>query len=241
MRKKERAQMAVDLLKEEYPDAICSLEYERPYELLISTRLSAQCTDARVNIVTKDLFAKYTSLEMLANADLAELESIIRPCGLYKTKARDIINLSRMLIDEYDSQLPPSLEELTKLPGIGRKTANLIMGDIFHQPAYVCDTHCIRITNLLGLSQGKNPLQVEKQLRAVLPMDRANDFCHRLVLHGRDVCVANRPKCDRCCMKDFCSFFQGDAPSDKAATESKPSSKPARKKSAAKSSKSKAK
>ena len=121
MRKKERAQMAVDLLKEEYPDAICSLEYERPYELLISTRLSAQCTDARVNIVTKDLFAKYTSLEMLANADLAELESIIRPCGLYKTKARDIINLSRMLIDEYDSQLPPSLEELTKLPGIGRK------------------------------------------------------------------------------------------------------------------------
>ena len=140
MRKKERAQMAVDLLKEEYPDAICSLEYERPYELLISTRLSAQCTDARVNIVTKDLFAKYTSLEMLANADLAELESIIRPCGLYKTKARDIINLSRMLIDEYDSHLPPSLEELTKLPGIGRKTANLIMGDIFHQPAYVCDT-----------------------------------------------------------------------------------------------------
>lgn len=176
MRKKERAQMAVDLLKEEYPDAICSLEYERPYELLISTRLSAQCTDARVNIVTKDLFAKYTSLEMLANADLAELESIIRPCGLYKTKARDIINLSRMLIDEYDSQLPPSLEELTKLPGIGRKTANLIMGDIFHQPAYVCDTHCIRITNLLGLTTTKDPLKTENELRDCLPPEESNDF-----------------------------------------------------------------
>ena len=193
MRKKERAQMAVDLLKEEYPDAICSLEYERPYELLIST---------------KDLFAKYTSLEMLANADLAELESIIRPCGLYKTKARDIINLSRMLIDEYDSQLPPSLEELTKLPGIGRKTANLIMGDIFHQPAYVCDTHCIRITNLLGLTTTKDPLKTENELRDCLPPEESNDFCHRLVLHGRAVCKARSPQCEICCLQPCCKHYQ---------------------------------
>ena len=244
---KEKAVLAVDALEKEYPDAQCSLVYdpEKAYELLISTRLSAQCTDARVNIVTKDLFQKYTSLQDFANAPIEEMEEMIKTCGLFKTKARDIIAMSQMLIKDYGGILPDTVEELTKLPGIGRKTANLIVGDIYHKPAVVCDTHCIRITNLLGLSQGKNPLQVEKQLRAVLPMDRANDFCHRLVLHGRDVCVANRPKCDRCCMKDFCSFFQGDAPSDKAATESKlaskSASKPARKKSAAKSSKTKAK
>lgn len=213
---KEKAILAVDALEKEYPDAVCSLEYDpsKAYELLISTRLSAQCTDARVNIVTKELYKKYTSLEDFANAPLEEMEEMIKTCGLFKTKARDIIAMSQMLIEEYQGVLPDTVEELTKLPGIGRKTANLIVGDIYHKPAVVCDTHCIRITNLLGLSKGKNPLQVEKQLREVLPMDRANDFCHRLVLHGRDVCVANRPKCERCCMKDFCSYAKGEMTED---------------------------
>ncbi len=209
---KEKALCAVDALEKEYPDAQCSLEYDpkKAYELLISTRLSAQCTDARVNVVTKVLFQRYTSLEQFAQADLQELEEIIKPCGLFKTKAKDIIAMSKMLVEQYGGLLPDTVEELTKLPGIGRKTANLIVGDIYHKPAVVCDTHCIRITNLLGLSHGTNPLQVEKQLRAVLPMDRANDFCHRLVLHGRAVCVANRPQCDKCCMKAFCSFANGE-------------------------------
>ena len=209
---KEKALLAVDALEKEYPEAQCSLEYDpdKAYELLISTRLSAQCTDARANIVTKDLFAKYTSLADFAIAPQEEMEQMIKTCGLFKTKARDIIAMSKMLIEQYGGRLPDTVEELTKLPGIGRKTANLIVGDIYHKPAVVCDTHCIRITNLLGLSHGTNPLQVEKQLRAVLPMDRANDFCHRLVLHGRAVCVANRPQCDRCCMKAFCSFANGE-------------------------------
>ena len=209
---KEKAVLAVDALEKEYPEAQCSLEYDpdKAYELLISTRLSAQCTDARVNIVTKDLFEKYKSLSDFANAPQEEMEQMIKTCGLFKTKARDIIAMSKMLIEQYGGRLPDTVEELTKLPGIGRKTANLIVGDIYHKPAVVCDTHCIRITNLLGLSHGTNPLQVEKQLRAVLPMDRANDFCHRLVLHGRAVCVANRPQCDKCCMKSFCSFANGE-------------------------------
>ncbi len=205
---KEKALAAVEALEKQYPDAICSLVYERPYELLISTRLAAQCTDARVNIVTKDLFQKYTCLEDFANAPLEEMENMVRTCGLYKTKAKDIIAMAKMLLEEYDGILPDTVEELTRLPGIGRKTANLVVGDIYHKPAVVCDTHCIRITNLLGLSKGKDPAKVEKQLRAILPMDRANDFCHRLVIHGRAVCVANHPKCSSCCMKEFCSHGQ---------------------------------
>lgn len=205
---KEKALAVVEALEKQYPDAICSLVYERPYELLISTRLAAQCTDARVNIVTKDLFQKYTCLEDFANAPLEEMENMVRTCGLYKTKARDIIAMAKMLLEEYNGILPDTVEELTRLPGIGRKTANLVVGDIYHKPAVVCDTHCIRITNLLGLSKGKDPAKVEKQLRAILPMDRANDFCHRLVIHGRAVCVANHPKCNSCCMKGFCSHGQ---------------------------------
>lgn len=208
MRKKNAPKWLSIFSKRSIPTPSAPWSTNDPYELLISTRLSAQCTDARVNIVTKDLFAKYTSLEMLANADLAELESIIRPCGLYKTKARDIINLSRMLIDEYDSQLPPSLEELTKLPGIGRKTANLIMGDIFHQPAYVCDTHCIRITNLLGLTTTKDPLKTENELRDCLPPEESNDFCHRLVLHGRAVCKARSPSVRSAGLQPCCKHYQ---------------------------------
>lgn len=204
MELKEKALQAVNALEQRYPDAVCSLVYERPYELLISTRLAAQCTDARVNIVTKVLFDKYRSLEDFAGAELSDVEHIIKSCGLYKTKAKDIIAMCKMLISDFDSILPDTVEELTKLPGIGRKTANLVVGDIYHKPAVVCDTHCIRITNLLGLSKGKDPYKVEMQLREILPMDRANDFCHRLVLHGRDTCVANRPKCAACCMKDIC-------------------------------------
>ena len=147
-------------------------------------------------------------MEDFANAPLEEMENMVRTCGLYKTKAKDIIAMAKMLLEEYDGILPDTVEELTRLPGIGRKTANLVVGDIYHKPAVVCDTHCIRITNLLGLSKGKDPAKVEKQLRAILPMDRANDFCHRLVIHGRAVCVANHPKCSSCCMKEFCSHGQ---------------------------------
>ena len=204
---KKRAKLIVDALENEYPDAKCSLTYEKPYELLIATRLSAQCTDARVNLVTPALFNKYQSIEDFANAELSDVEDIIKSCGLYKTKAKDIINLSIMLRDKFNSILPDNMEDLTSLPGIGRKTANLVLGDVFGKEAVVVDTHCIRITNLLGLSKGQNQLSVEKQLREVLPMDRASDFCHRLVIHGRAVCVARKPKCEACCLNKLCDFY----------------------------------
>ncbi|MCI8756021.1 MAG: endonuclease III [Oscillospiraceae bacterium] len=202
--KKKTALQAVELLKKEYPDAICSLVYTVPHELLIATRLAAQCTDARVNIVCKDLFQKYRSIADFAQADLEDIEQMIKSCGLYKTKARDIVNMCKMLHEEYNGIMPETVEELTKLPGIGRKTANLMVGDIFHKPAIVCDTHCIRITNLLGLSEGKDPLKVENQLRPLLPPEESNNFCHRLVLHGRAVCVARKPKCDQCVLNSCC-------------------------------------
>ena len=207
MTKKQKALEIIKLLEEKYPDAKCSLEYDinKPYELLIATRLSAQCTDARVNIVTKQLFSRYTQLEQLASAELSDVEDIIKSCGLYKVKAKDTIAMCKMLLEDFNGVLPDTIEELTKLPGIGRKTANLIVGDIYGKPAVVCDTHCIRITNLLGLSEGKNPLSVENQLRKVLPPDKSNDFCHRMVLHGRDTCVANRPKCDVCVINKYCN------------------------------------
>ncbi len=208
MTKKERAKLAVDLLEQEYPDAICSLEYRKPHELLIATRLSAQCTDARVNMVTGPLFEKYPTVEAFAAARLEDVEELIKSCGLYKTKARDIIAMCQMLLQDYGGVIPDSVEEMTKLPGIGRKTANLMMGDVFHKPAVVCDTHCIRITNLLGLSEGKDPYKVEMQLRQVLPMERASDFCHRLVLHGRAVCKARSPQCGQCCLAVCCKHAQ---------------------------------
>lgn len=207
MTKKERALAAVALLEEAYPQAVCSLEYEKPYELLIATRLSAQCTDARVNLVTKDLFARFPSLEAFAQGPLEEIERLVHPCGLYKTKARDIQALSRMLLEEFGGQLPDSIEQLTRLPGVGRKTANLIMGDVFGQPSYVCDTHCIRITNRLGLTQGQDPAKVETQLRQVLPPEKSGDFCHRLVLHGRAVCKARGADCGRCVLTPCCKTF----------------------------------
>lgn len=206
MTKKQRAAEAVRLLKEAYPDAICSLEYEKPHELLIAVRLSAQCTDARVNMVTPALFSKYPTLEALAAATPEAVGEIIKSCGLYKTKAKDIVALSQMLLEEFNGVVPDSLEQLLRLPGVGRKTANLVVGDVYHQPAVVCDTHCIRITNLLGLTTGKDPLKCENELRACLPMTEANDFCHRLVLHGRAVCVARRPQCGVCVMAPVCRF-----------------------------------
>ena len=203
----DKANMAVQALEREYPDAICSLDYLAPHELLISTRLAAQCTDARVNIVTKDLYAKYRSVSDFANADVEDVKAIVKPCGFFNTKANDIVNMCRILMEEYDGKVPDSLEELTKLPGVGRKTANLVVGDIYGKPAVVCDTHCIRITYLLRLTTSKNPAVCEKELRAILPPEKSNDFCHRLVLHGRAVCKARRPECDKCCMKEFCDSF----------------------------------
>lgn len=204
MTKKQLAKLAVEALKKEYPDAICSLEYRDPLQLLISTRLSAQCTDARVNLVTPALFARFPTLEAFTQAKVEEIEELIRSCGLYKTKARDILAMCKKLAEEYDGVIPDTVEELTKLPGVGRKTANLVVGDIYHKPAVVTDTHCIRIAGRLGLTKSKVPLQVEKDLRAVLPPEESNDFCHRLVLHGRAVCQARTAYCEICCMNGFC-------------------------------------
>ena len=204
MTKKQTAEESVRRLKEAYPDAICSLESTQPHELLIATRLSAQCTDARVNIVTKVLFDRYHTIHDFAVADLADVESIVHPCGLYKTKARDIIAMCQMLERDFDSTVPDEMEKLLKLPGIGRKTANLVLGDVYGKPAVVCDTHCIRITNHIGLTDTKDPLKCETQLRKLLPPEESNDFCHRLVLHGRAVCKARNPQCQDCCLKDIC-------------------------------------
>ena len=208
MTEKQRAVLAVEALKKEYPDAICSLTYTEPLQLLIATRLSAQCTDARVNMVTPALFERFPTLNAFCDGPVEDIEEIIRSCGLYKTKARDIYAMCNKLRSDYNGVVPDTVEELTKLPGVGRKTANLVVGDIYHKPAVVTDTHCIRICGRLGLSEGKEPLKVEKQLRAVLPMDEANDFFHRLVLHGRAVCDARKPKCEICCMREFCKYAQ---------------------------------
>lgn len=203
MNKKQTALKAVRALKNLYPDALCSLEYENPLHLLIATRLSAQCTDRRVNSVTPALFARYQTLDQLANADTGEVERIIRSCGLYKTKARDIVATARMLRDRYGGVVPDTIDELVKLPGVGRKTANLIVGDVYGKPAVVADTHCIRISNRLGLCNSKDPFKVETELRKILPPQESNDFCHRLVLFGRDVCKARSPRCPDCPL-DFC-------------------------------------
>ena len=202
---RERALAIVSRLEEVYPEAKCSLSYSEPYQLLIATRLSAQCTDARVNTVTPELFSRFPSLEALADAELSAVEEIIKPCGLFRTKAKSIVGLCRELISRYGGEVPDSMEELLTLPGIGRKTANLILGDVFGRPAVVCDTHCMRICERLGLSAGRDAYKVELRLREVLPMDRASDFCHRLVYHGRDVCTARtKPYCDKCCLADIC-------------------------------------
>lgn len=211
MTDKERAAKAAELLEEKYPQAACSLIYnkERPYELLISTRLSAQCTDARVNIVTAELFSKYQSLAEIADAKHEDVENIIRSCGLYKVKARDIIEMSKQLIERHDGELPDTIEELTALSGIGRKTANLILGDVFHKPAVVVDTHCIRICSRIGLVSGKDPYKIELKLKELLPPEKSSDFCHRLVLFGREVCSARSPKCEKCSLRSICEAKGG--------------------------------
>jgi endonuclease-3 len=205
MTKKQIALRAVDALKTEYPDAVCSLTYRDPLQLLIATRLSAQCTDARVNIVTPALFERFPDVEAFADASADEVAEYIKSCGLYKTKSRDIVAMTRMLRDDFGGQVPDNIDDLTKLPGIGRKTANLVCGDIFGQPGVVVvDTHCIRITTRLGLHQLTDQKKIEFALRDLLPPEESNNFCHRLVLHGRAVCTARSPKCGGCCMKDFC-------------------------------------
>lgn len=196
----------IECLKREYPDAQCSLEYTDPLQLLISVRLAAQCTDARVNIVTPALFAKYPTAQAFADAELADVEELIKSCGLYKTKAKDLIALGKMLTEKFGGKVPGDMESLLSLPGIGRKTANLVLGDVFGLPAIVCDTHCIRLTNLMGLTVGKDAYKCELQLGELLPPGESNNFCHRTVLHGRAVCVARRPSCEVCCVKHLCDF-----------------------------------
>ena len=204
MKKKDIALLSVEALEKLYPDAICSLNYGSAFQLLIATRLSAQCTDARVNLVTPELFSRFPTSAALSKAELKDVEEIIKSCGLYKTKAHDIIAAAKMIEEIYGGNLPDTIEELTKLPGIGRKTANLVMGDVYHKPAVVCDTHFIRITNRLGLTKSTNPLIVEKELRKLLPPDKSSDFCHRIVLFGRDICTARKAFCERCPLSDFC-------------------------------------
>lgn len=204
MRKKEIALKAIEALKKEYPEAICSLNASNPFELLVATRLSAQCTDARVNIVTPALFEKYKTLEDYANANLEDVENLIKSCGFFRTKASDIIGMAQKIISDFNLTVPDNIEDLTSLPGVGRKTANLICGDVYHKPAVVADTHLIRITNRLGLVETKDPKKVETELKKILPPEESNDFCHRVVLHGRAVCIARKANCEICSMKDFC-------------------------------------
>ena len=202
---KEKVNSIIEILKNRYPDALCALHYEKDYELMIAVRLSAQCTDARVNLVTPALFAAYPTLEAMAAADIADVENYVRSCGFYKHKARDIVLGCQMLLSSFGGKVPGTMEELLKIPGIGRKTANLLLGDIHKQPgAIVCDTHCIRICGRLGLSEGKDPEKVERQLRLILPPEESNDFCHRIVLFGREVCTARKPKCEECPLAIHC-------------------------------------
>jgi endonuclease-3 len=203
-KRKQKARRVTALLKAEYPEGICSLQYQDPFQLLVATRLSAQCTDARVNLVTPALFARFPTPQTMALAPPEEVEALIRSCGFYRTKAQNLIALSRQLCERHGGQVPGSMEELTALAGVGRKTANLVLGDIFHQPAVVADTHLIRIANLLGLTKTRRPELVERELRALLEPEESNDFCHRCVLHGRAVCVARRPKCNACVLREAC-------------------------------------
>ncbi len=202
----ERVNECIRRLWEEYPVAECQLVASNPLELLIATRLSAQCTDKRVNMVTPALFARFRSVDDFADADVKEVESYIRSCGLYKTKAADIVNMCRELRENFDGVVPSTIDELITLSGVGRKTANLIVGDVYGGNAVVCDTHVIRITNLIGLCSSKDPYKVEMKLRKLLPPEKSNAFCHRIVLHGRAVCVARKPKCDACVLKSVCKY-----------------------------------
>ena len=204
MTKKERAKLLVEGLKKEYPDAICSLVADNPFELLVATRLSAQCTDARVNLVTPELFTKYRTLDDYVNADVKDIENIIHSCGFYHGKARDIIEMARGVRDRFNGIVPDNIEDLTSLQGVGRKTANLIVGDVYKKPAVVADTHLIRLTNRMGLVNTKDPKKVETELKKILPPEESNDFCHRCVLHGRAICTARRADCENCSLNEHC-------------------------------------
>lgn len=210
MNDKEKALRAVLLLEKDYPEAVCSLVYEDPLQLLIATRLAAQCTDKRVNMVTPALFERFRDAYGFAAASAEEVENYIKSCGLYKTKARDIVEMCRMICEKFGGRVPDTIEELTMLPGVGRKTANLVLGDIYGKPAVVVDTHCIRITGRLGFHNIKDPYKIEMILKDLLPSEKSNDFCHRLVLHGRAVCDARKPKCEVCCMREICSFYKNN-------------------------------
>lgn len=206
MNKKKKTLEIISLLKNEYPDVKCALVYTKPHELLIATRLSAQCTDKRVNMVTPAMFERFPTIEAFANAQVSEIEEYIKSCGLYKTKAKDISEMCKILHEKYEDTVPDTIDELTKLPGVGRKTANLICGDLYGKPALVCDTHVIRLTNRLGLTDSKDAAKVEKQLAEVVPPDEGLMLCHRLVWHGRLVCNARKPECERCRLKHICNY-----------------------------------
>lgn len=213
MKKREDVIAIVEELKNLYPDDICSLNYEKDYELLFAVRLAAQCTDERVNQITPALYERFPTLESLAEADISEVERYVHSTGFFRAKARDIVLASQMLLKEYSGKVPDNMDDLLKLPGVGRKTANLILGDIYNTPGVVvADTHCIRITGLLGLTDGtKDPAKVESQLRKILPPEESNSFCHRMVLHGRAVCIARRPQCQSCTLRPWCSHFAREA------------------------------
>lgn len=207
MKSKQQVAAIIAALKELYPDALCSLDYQKDYELLFSVRLAAQCTDARVNLVTPALFARYPTLEAFAAADVDEVGTYIHSCGFWRAKARDIVAAAQMLVERFGGKVPDNMDDLLSLPGVGRKTANLILGDIYGTDGYVCDTHCIRITGRLGLTDGsKDPLKVEQQLRKTIPPEESSDFCHRMVLHGRALCMARGPKCEECPLKTLCDY-----------------------------------
>lgn len=204
----EKVRSIIDILKARYPDAPCALHYGKDYELMIAVRLSAQCTDARVNLVTPALFAAYPTLEAMASADIADVENFVHSCGFYKHKARDIVLGCQMLLSDYGGKVPGTMEALLRIPGVGRKTANLLLGDLYKEPgSVVCDTHCMRICERLGLSRGREPEKVEKQLRAILPPEESSDFCHRIVLFGREVCASQRPKCEGCPLAIHCEYI----------------------------------
>ena len=209
---KEKVNAIIEILKQRYPNALCALHYDKDYELMIAVRLSAQCTDARVNLVTPALFAAYPTLEAMANADIAHVEELVHSCGFYKHKARDIVLGCQMLLRDYGGKVPGTMEELLKIPGVGRKTANLLLGDLYSVPgSVVCDTHCIRICGRLGLSHSKEPEKVEAQLRAVLPPEESSDFCRRIVLFGRDCCTARNPDCGNCPLSLYCREYNPEA------------------------------
>lgn len=207
MTKQEIANLAIEELEKIYPDIDCTLTYNKPYELMFSARLAAQCTDARVNVVTKTLFVKYPDLQSFADANLEELEQDVKPCGFYHTKAKSLKEMARKLLDDFGGELPDNMDDLLTLPGIGRKTANLVMGDIYKKPAIVTDTHCIRITGRLGLTENKEPAKVEKDLLKLIPEEVSSHFCHQTVQFGRDICRARSPKCKECPLNYFCRYY----------------------------------